>query len=106
MGKKCTIGLLQGVTVSGVQMAISMINTGGAWDNAKKYVAAGNGKDTEQHKNAVIGDLVGDPLKDVSGPSLNVLMNLSAITSFMFGNLINHCSANDGGPFWFELLLF
>merc|ERR1712087_658204 len=102
-GKRCTTGLLQGALVSGVQMAISMVNTGGAWDNAKRYVAM-KGKDTEQHNNAVIGDLVGDSLKDVSGPSLNILMNLSAVTSFVFGALIDHCSARDGGPLWLQHL--
>jgi len=99
-GKKCTAGLLHGCLVSGVQMAISMINTGGAWDNAKKFVAEQGEKDSEAHKNAVIGDLVGDPLKDVSGPSMNILMNLSAITSFVFGRVISQWSNAEGGPFW------
>jgi len=99
-GQKCTAGLLQGALVSGMQMGISMINTGGAWDNAKKYVADQGVKGSEQHKNAVIADTVGDPLKDVSGPSLNVLVNLCAITSFVFGSWIHKWSGPDGGPFW------
>jgi len=78
--------------VSGVQMAVSASNTGGAWDNAKKYVEAGmmvdNGetvkKGSEIHKAAVIGDTVGDPLKDTSGPSLNILIKLMAILSLVF----------------------
>ncbi|GBG89456.1 hypothetical protein CBR_g49246 [Chara braunii] len=85
-------GILAGALVSGVQMAISASNTGGAWDNAKKYIEAGN---TEQaralgrkgsacHKAAVIGDTVGDPLKDTSGPSLNILIKLMAVESLVF----------------------
>ena len=97
-------GLLAGTLVSGVQIAISFSNTGGAWDNAKKYIEAGfhesedvlgdeenEGKyifkkHTEAHRNAVIGDTVGDPLKDTSGPSINILIKLSAITSLVFGD--------------------
>ena len=80
-GVEALAGLLAGALVSGVQMAISASNTGGAWDNAKKYIAAGGlGKDkmkhTPQHDAAVIGDTVGDPLKDTSGPSLNILIKL------------------------------
>merc|ERR1719161_2354416 len=76
LGKNATAGLLTGALVSGVQMAISMSNTGGAWDNAKKYVEASGRKGSEQHKNAVTGDTVGDPLKDTSGPALNILIKL------------------------------
>jgi len=83
---------LPGAIVSGVQMAISASNTGGAWDNAKKYIEAGLMKDgdvvvkkgTDIHKAAVIGDTVGDPLKDTSGPSLNILIKLMAILSLVF----------------------
>jgi len=99
-GKKCTAGLLQGALVSGVQMAISMINTGGAWDNAKKHVEVSGIRDSEQHKNAMTCDIIGDPLKDVSGPSLNILVNLSSITGLVFGSLINKWSNEHGGPFW------
>ena len=75
-GVQALSGVLAGALVSGVQMAISMSNTGGAWDNAKKHVEAGHlgGKGSDCHKAAVIGDTVGDPLKDTSGPSINVLI--------------------------------
>merc|ERR1712139_408352 len=103
-GKNTTAGLLLGALVSGVQMAISMSNTGGAWDNAKKYVEASGRKGSEQHKNAVTGDTVGDPLKDTSGPALNILVKLSAIISLVFGTFIARCSSEDGGPFWITYL--
>eukprot|EP00931_Biecheleriopsis_adriatica_P094787 TRINITY_DN683_c0_g1_i8.p1 TRINITY_DN683_c0_g1~~TRINITY_DN683_c0_g1_i8.p1 ORF type:complete len:709 (+),score=200.98 TRINITY_DN683_c0_g1_i8:49-2175(+) len=99
-GKNCTAGLLTGALVSGVQMAISMSNTGGAWDNAKKYIEATGTKGSEQHKNAVTGDTVGDPLKDTSGPAINIVMKLSAIISLVFGGFIARNSSADGGPFW------
>jgi len=92
-GPKAVAGLLPGALVSGVQLAISASNTGGAWDNAKKYVENGRykdengkvvGKHTPVHAAAVIGDTVGDPLKDTSGPSLNILIKLSAILSLVF----------------------
>merc|ERR1711920_179047 len=99
-GKNCVAGLLTGALVSGVQMAISMSNTGGAWDNAKKYIEATGQKGSEAHKNAVTGDTVGDPLKDTSGPALNILIKLSAIISLVFGSFIASYSNADGGPFW------
>merc|ERR1712228_1097772 len=105
-GKNCTAGLLAGALVSGVQMAISMSNSGGAWDNAKKYIEAGGlglewGKGSAAHKNAVTGDTVGDPLKDTSGPALNIVVKLSAIMSLVFGSLIADWSdPKTGGPFW------
>jgi len=77
-------GLLPGALVSSVQMAISSSNSGGAWDNAKKYYEAQKKKGSEEHKAAVVGDTVGDPLKDTSGPSLNILMKLMAILSLVF----------------------
>jgi len=99
-GPKGVSGLLAGAIVSGVQIAISFSNTGGAWDNAKKYIENGNNyskqhkdsdgrpillvKGSEAHKAAVTGDTVGDPLKDTSGPSINILIKLSAITSLVF----------------------
>ena len=119
-GPKSVSGYLAGVIVSGVQMAISSSNSGGAWDNAKKYIEGGNlenleerdrkinektqenlkngvkdthikispvyyQKSSDPHKAAVVGDTVGDPLKDTSGPSLNILIKLSAIVSVVFG---------------------
>mmetsp|Transcript_12161 Transcript_12161/g.38517 ORF Transcript_12161/g.38517 Transcript_12161/m.38517 type:complete len:129 (+) Transcript_12161:122-508(+) len=91
-GTTTLAGLLAGGLVSGVQVAISASNTGGAWDNAKKYLEAGvseharaiGGKGTDAHKAAVTGDTVGDPLKDTSGPALNILVKLMAVESLVF----------------------
>jgi len=90
-GVNAVYGLLTGALLSGVQLAVSMSNTGGAWDNAKKYIEAGidpslGGKGSEPHKAAVVGDTVGDPLKDTSGPALNILMKLMAILSLVFAD--------------------
>jgi len=100
LGKNGTAGILVGGMISAVQMAISMSNTGGAWDNAKKYAEKKKLKGTDQHKNSVIGDTVGDPMKDTSGPALNIVMKLSAIISLVFGAAINNWSSPDGGPKW------
>jgi len=105
-GKNACAGLLLGALVSSMQLAISMSNSGGAWDNAKKYITAGGlgpeyRKGSEAHKNSVIGDTVGDPLKDTSGPALNIVMKLSAIISLVFGDTIAHCSNIHGGPAWY-----
>ena len=85
-GVSAVAGMLAGSLVAGGVMAIASSNSGGAWDNAKKYIEAGNlgGKGSEEHKAAVVGDTVGDPLKDTSGPSLNILIKLSAILSLVF----------------------
>ena len=85
-GVQAVGGLLAGSLVTGGVLAIASSNSGGAWDNAKKYIEAGNlgGKGSEVHKAAVVGDTVGDPLKDTSGPSLNILIKLSAILSLVF----------------------
>jgi inorganic pyrophosphatase len=109
--KDCLSGLLAGIIVSGVQIAFSFSNTGGAWDNTKKLITEGSytiktetgedftfkkkidGVPTEEFVNAVVGDTVGDPLKDTSGPSINILMKLSAITSLIFGSFV----ARSGG---------
>merc|ERR1719182_835122 len=100
-GKNACAGLLSGALVSSVQLAISMSNTGGAWDNSKKYISAGGlGKEfvkgSEAHKNSVTGDTVGDPLKDTSGPALNIVMKLTAIISLVFGSAIAEYSNAEG----------
>jgi len=117
-GPKAVAGLLPGALISGVQMAISASNTGGAWDNAKKYIeneklevnGVIKGKKTEEHKAAVIGDTVGDPLKDTSGPSLNILVKLSAILSLVFtpffqntGLLVKLLNEGNGSSSWEKL---
>ena len=82
-------GLLSGSLVTGVLMAIFMSNAGGAWDNAKKYIETGHhgGKGSEAHKAAVVGDTVGDPFKDTSGPSINILIKLMTVVSLVFAPL-------------------
>lgn len=83
-GVKSLAGMLAGALVSGVVLAISSANSGGAWDNAKKYIEKLGKKGSEQHKAAVVGDTVGDPFKDTSGPAINILIKLMAITSLVF----------------------
>jgi len=102
LGKNGTAGILIGGMISAVQMAISMSNTGGAWDNAKKYAEKLGMKGSDQYKNAVIGDTVGDPMKDTSGPALNIVMKLSAIISLVFGSAIASWSTEAGGPKWLD----
>ena len=104
-GPTAVAGLLPGILVSGVCMATSSANSGGAWDNAKKFIESGaytdckiynllsledgvtKKKGSDEHKAAVIGDTVGDPLKDTSGPALNILVKLSAIFSLVFAGV-------------------
>ena len=90
LGPTGVVGLLGGVSVSGFAMAVFMSNAGGAWDNAKKYIETGHhgGKGSDQHKAAVVGDTVGDPFKDTSGPSLNILIKLCSTVSIVFSGLI------------------
>ena len=90
LGPTGVVGLLGGVSVTGFAMAVFMSNAGGAWDNAKKYIERGNhgGKGSDQHKAAVVGDTVGDPFKDTSGPSLNILIKLVSTVSIVFSGLI------------------
>ena len=92
LGPTGVVGLLGGVSVTGFAMAVFMSNAGGAWDNAKKYIERGNhgGKGSDQHKAAVVGDTVGDPFKDTSGPSLNILIKLCSTVSIVFSGLIVH----------------
>jgi K(+)-stimulated pyrophosphate-energized sodium pump len=87
LGAEAVGGLLIGAISSGALLAITMANSGGAWDNAKKYVEAGNlgGKGTKEHEAVVVGDTVGDPFKDTSGPSLNILIKLMSIVAVVFG---------------------
>ena len=90
LGYKGVVGLLAGATVTGFLMAIYMANAGGAWDNAKKYIEAGNfgGKGSECHKAGVVGDTVGDPFKDTSGPAINILIKLLSMVSIVFAGLV------------------
>ena len=88
--KPLLCGMVFTALVTGVLMAIFMSNAGGAWDNAKKYIESGHhgGKGSECHKAAVVGDTVGDPFKDTSGPSLNILIKLCSTVSIVFSGLI------------------
>ena len=89
LGSEALAGMLAGALASGVLLAIMMANAGGAWDNAKKYIEEGNygGKGSEPHKAAVVGDTVGDPFKDTSGPSINILIKLMTIVAVVFAPL-------------------
>ena len=90
LGCNGVVGMLAGALVSGFVLAIMMANSGGAWDNAKKYIEAGNfgGKGSENHKAAVVGDTVGDPFKDTSGPSVNILIKLLSMVSIVFASVV------------------
>ncbi|GAI12964.1 unnamed protein product, partial [marine sediment metagenome] len=89
LGPEALGGLLIGAVLVGVLLAIMMANSGGAWDNAKKYIEMGNygGKGTKVHAAAVIGDTVGDPLKDTAGPSMNILIKVMSIVALVFAPL-------------------
>ena len=84
------MGMLAGGLTAGFAVAVMMANSGGAWDNAKKYIESGahGGKGTDAHKAAVVGDTVGDPFKDTSGPSLNILIKLMSMVSVVFAGFV------------------
>jgi K(+)-stimulated pyrophosphate-energized sodium pump len=86
--KEALGGFLAGALVTGFLLAIFMANSGGAWDNAKKYIEAGGGagKGSEEHKAAVIGDTIGDPFKDTSGPAMNIVIKVMTIVSLIFAS--------------------
>ena len=90
LGHHGVVGMLAGATATGFLLAIYMSNSGGAWDNAKKYIEADNfgGKGSESHKAAVVGDTVGDPFKDTAGPAINILIKLISIVSIVFASLV------------------
>ena len=90
LGYMGVVGMLAGATVTGFLMAIYMANAGGAWDNAKKYIEAGHfgGKGSDCHKAGVVGDTVGDPFKDTSGPAINILIKLLSMVSIVFAGLV------------------
>ena len=90
LGVNGVVGMLAGALISGFAIAIMMANSGGAWDNAKKYIESGNfgGKGSENHKAAVVGDTVGDPFKDTAGPSVNILIKLLSMVSIVFAGVI------------------
>ena len=94
LGYQGVVGMLAGATASGFLLAIFMSNSGGAWDNAKKYIESGvhGGKGSEQHKGAVVGDTVGDPFKDTSGPAINILIKLLSMVSIVFAAVVVHYS--------------
>ncbi|MDR2530361.1 MAG: sodium/proton-translocating pyrophosphatase, partial [Oscillospiraceae bacterium] len=90
LGVNGVVGMLAGATSCGFVLAVMMSNSGGAWDNAKKYIESGKhgGKGSDSHKAAVVGDTVGDPFKDTSGPSINILIKLLSMVSIVFAGLI------------------
>ena len=90
LGVNGVAGFLAGTTVTGFVLAVMMANSGGAWDNAKKYIESGQhgGKGSDCHKAAVVGDTVGDPFKDTSGPAINILIKLTSMVSIVFAGLI------------------
>jgi K(+)-stimulated pyrophosphate-energized sodium pump len=105
VGPRCLTGMLGGSIASGMMLAIMMANAGGAWDNAKKYIeieGANGGKGTETHKACIVGDTVGDPFKDTSGPSLNILIKLMSIISLTIAPLLKN--NNDWDNFYYGII--
>jgi K(+)-stimulated pyrophosphate-energized sodium pump len=105
IGPKCLTGLLAGSIASGMMLAIMMANAGGAWDNSKKYIeieGAKGGKGTDIHKACVVGDTVGDPFKDTSGPALNILIKLMSIISLTIAPLMED---DDDWDVWYYGLI-
>jgi len=105
IGPKCLTGLLAGSIASGMMLALMMANAGGAWDNAKKYIeieGAHGGKGTGVHKACVVGDTVGDPFKDTSGPALNILIKLMSIISLTIAPLME---GNEEWDLWYYGLI-
>jgi len=98
-GAKALAGLLSGSITGGFLLAVTMANSGGAWDNAKKYCEANHGKRTDVHKALVCGDTVGDPFKDTSGPSLNILLKLMAIVSLVLAPIF------EKPEYWWALII-
>jgi len=90
LGPAALMAMLAGTLVSGFCLAIMMANAGGAWDNAKKFIERGHygGKGSDSHKAAVTGDTVGDPFKDTSGPSINILIKLMSMVALVFGSFL------------------
>ncbi len=107
IGVEALGGLLAGATVTGVLMALFMANAGGAWDNAKKYIEGGahGGKGSDAHKAAVVGDTVGDPFKDTSGPSLNILIKLMSVVSLVLAPWFVRLHGDGNGVSWFTDLV-
>jgi K(+)-stimulated pyrophosphate-energized sodium pump len=108
IGPKCLTGLLAGAIASGMMLAIMMANAGGAWDNSKKYIeieGAKGGKGTDTHKACVVGDTVGDPFKDTSGPALNILIKLMSIISLTIAPLMAEGDANEDWGVWYYGLI-
>merc|ERR1712183_988811 len=101
-GIQAVSGLLAGSLISSIQLAVSMSNSGGAWDNAKKYIEKASsdselqGKGSDIHKASVVGDTVGDPFKDTSGPALNIVMKLMAVLSLVFADTFYACNKGSG----------
>merc|ERR1719473_1350116 len=110
LGAEALGGMLVGGITSGFMLAVYMANAGGAWDNAKKWVEAGGlgknrGKNTKYHKAAVVGDTIGDPFKDTSGPALNILIKLMTMISLVFGKSVFKGKGEFDDGWWVGLII-